>query len=117
MEMEKLRATAAGLAEILYMRAVPDMQTLGYAFPHLSRRSLQNLIKAFSEGLLQRAISYRRMRVFGVFLAASDETMCSILFPADLSLSGSAPGTDADKSNFSLIWWKSDTPADMVNAP
>lgn len=61
--MEKLRATAAGLAEILHMRAVPDMQTLGYAFPHLSRRSLQNLIKAFSEGLLQRAISYRRKRV------------------------------------------------------
>lgn len=65
--MEKLRATAAGLAEILYMRAAPDMQTLGYAFPHLSRRSLQNLIKAFSEGLLQRAISYRRMRVLFFF--------------------------------------------------
>lgn len=101
------------------MRAVPDMQTLGYAFPHLSRRSLQNLIKAFSEGLLHRAISYRRKTVkfFFFFLAASDEKMCSILFPADLSLSGSAPGTDADKSNFSLIWWKSDTPSDTVNAP
>lgn len=116
--MEKLRATAVGLAEILYVRAAPDMQTLGHAFLHLSRRSLQNLIKAFSEGLLRRAISYRRMRVKTFFFfAASDEKMCSILFPVDLSLSGSAPGTDADKSNFSLIWWKSDTPSDMVNAP
>lgn len=113
--MENLRATAAGSVEILYMRPLLDMKTLGYAISHLSRCSLQNLIKAFSEGLLQRAISFRWMRGKS-FFGASDERMCSILFPEDLSLSGIVPGTNADKSNFSVIWWKSDTPSDMVSA-
>lgn len=101
-------------AVILYITQVPDTRTLGYAFL-TSPFPCKNLIKTFSKGLHQRAISYRQMRarVFG----ALDEKMCSILFSVDLSLSGSALGTEADKSNFSLIWWKPDTLSDMVTAP
>lgn len=78
----------------------------------LKQISPQKPIKTFSKGLHWRAISYKETRARS--FRALDEKMCSILFSVDLSLSGCVLGTDADKNNFSLIWWKSDILSDMV---